>query len=209
MKRLKRVLHVPIRILYMLSKFRGIWLWLVIFCLIYCVWKGSSPAWAIFGLVSGIWLTQAFNEKPIFVRHFADTTYMIENNFWLFPLKSYNVKGRIILSFFGYSRDNVVVTYPLAEAFIKPLFNKPLQEIGIADSKIINQEGQNTQYLKFSNSDKLYAFPDSDTYSQFIKLAKAEDIDVPKSTIDEPIIRKYRLGCVLTSVKLWSDPAIL
>ena len=208
-----RLAHIVVAHIRLIAQFRGFWFWLAVVCLIFCLTQVSSElTWAIFGLVSGVWLSKAWDESPVFIRSYGDPYYMVENSFFLFFQKRIILRDRISLSLFGGSRDKALVVYPFSIKCLC-LFASSKIELSIDGAEVVKQKGHKTLYLKFSHSDLLYAFPDWETYLRFQLLAETKGKWVDNLQIGEEVyehqIQMYLLGPVLTSAHLWSDLDII
>jgi hypothetical protein len=204
-----RLTHIATAHIRIVAQFRSFWLWLTILWILSSVLIKMSEAifWGILGLIAGIWLTKVGNDKPVFVRSYGDAVYMIENPFFSIVSRSSVLSDRILVSLFGSSLDKILVVYPFSTKII--FFTRSPFNLSLAGAEIISLKGHKTRYLTFANSDLLYAFPDSETYRRFWSWVKARGYQVNCLEIDGGNIKRYRLGQVLTSAHLWSDPEVL
>ena len=212
MRLFSRQVYKAISQLHVIFQFRGLWLWLFIIWSLLKVFLAIPSAlfWGIFGLFLGLLLTKAWDSNPLFIRSYGDSIYMINNPICAPAcLKTHILEDNILISVFGSSRDKAMVVYPLFIRCLKFSYGSPLK-LGIDGAQIINQKDNKTLYLKLSDSNLLYAFPDEETYTRFRLWADGKGYQIHEhDQISERDIQRYLLGPVITSAISWSDQDIL
>lgn len=115
---------------------------------------------------------------------------------------------RIFFSLFGGSLSKVIVVYPMTIAFLKWFKCQPFK-LSLGGAMILRSSGQNTKYLKFTNSKKIHAFPDYETYKRFVLWAKIRNKDILITNINSEELTNSPLGSVLSSFNHWTDADVL